>query len=137
MGLYLCVFNDDEEIDGVELGAYDDFGRFRDEVYEQLEHGECGSRFPVLMRHSDCDGSWSVDEARSLLKELAEIEDGMRLLPPISLPRGWQSSVARSIGLKPQNLAECFFDIDGEPLLARLKGLCRTAIERRLPILFQ
>ena len=30
MGLYLCVFRDDEELLGVDVGSYDDFERFRD-----------------------------------------------------------------------------------------------------------
>jgi hypothetical protein len=35
------------------------------------------------------------------------------------------------------NLLETFFDVDGEPLLDRLIGLCRVASSRNLPILFQ
>ena len=66
MGLYLCIFAsdlDDEEIDGVEVGAYDDFDLLRTTVAQQLEAGHWGSRFPVLMSHPDSDGEWSPKEA--------------------------------------------------------------------------
>jgi hypothetical protein len=54
MGLYLCVFADDadgEELEGVEVGGYDDFGLLRQAVADRLEPAGWGSRFPVLMSH--------------------------------------------------------------------------------------
>ena len=42
MGLYLCVFASsdlDEEVDGVEVGSYDDFHTLRTAIAEQLEGG--------------------------------------------------------------------------------------------------
>ena len=137
MGLYLCVFDEDEEVEGVEVGAYGDFGRFRDAVQAQLEGGVRGSRFPTLMLHSDCDGSWSSSDAAVLEQELRDISEEFQRLPAISIPDGWQVSVARMIRLVPATLYDCFFDVDGEPLLGRLRELGRVAAERGLPILFQ
>jgi hypothetical protein len=137
MGLYLCVFDGEEEIEGVELGHYADFGDFRDTVMNRLEAGRAGSRFPVLMIHSDCDGELSPAEAAALSLELKAIESELSRLPPIQLKEGWRRSVAKSLGIAPRNLAECFFDIDGEPLFDRLKGLCAVSATKRLPILFQ
>ena len=137
MGLYLCIFDGDDELDGVEVGAYADFGALRDAIQDHLEGGKPGARFPVFMRHSDCDGEWTPAEAALLQVELATIADELSRLPPAPLGEGWQRSVARSLGLVPKNLCECFFDVDGEPLLERLSGLCKRAVQRGLPILFQ
>jgi hypothetical protein len=137
MGLYLCVFDGDEEVDGVEVGSYGDFGTFRDTVRDILEEGTSGSRFPILMKHSDCDGTWSPVEAEQLQVELATIAQEFARHPPIPLHDGWKKSVARTLGLSPVNLLDCFFDVDGEPLLDRLRGLCMYSIQRGLPILFQ
>jgi hypothetical protein len=137
MGLYLCVFDGDEELEGVEVGSYADFGALRDAIREHLEGGTAGSRFPVLMMHSDCDGEWSPSEAVQLQAELELIARELARFPPSSLGDGWKLSVARTFGLRPDNLAECFFDVDGEPLFDRLIGLCRSSVQHGLPILFQ
>lgn len=137
MGLYLCIFDGDEEVFGVEVGFYADFGHLRDAVEQSLEGGEPGKRFPVLMLHSDCDGEWSPHDAARLAVELDEIERSFADLPPRPLESEWKLQVAKSLGLRPANLGECFFDVDGEPLLARLKALCKVSVERSLPILFQ
>ena len=34
VSLYLCIFNDDEEVDGVDVGAYSDFAYFRKIIAE-------------------------------------------------------------------------------------------------------
>lgn len=137
MGLYLCVFDVDDEVEGVEIGSYDDFSVFRDTVCDRLEGGVYGSRFPVLMGHSDCDGEWSAAEAAALMEELSSIAEELAREPPVALPDGWKRSVASAIGLSPKNLLEGFFDVDGEPLIERLQGLCRCSVQRGLPILFQ
>jgi hypothetical protein len=140
MGLYLCVFageDDDVEIDGVEVGGYDDFQTFRVAVNEHLETGSWGSRFPVLMNHRDSDGIWAPDEAGALELELRTIAEEMRRLPPVELPQGWQRETAEERGLKPMTLYESFFDIDGEPLLDRIADLARVAVETWQPIWFQ
>ncbi len=53
MGLYLCVFADeatDEELEGVEVGGYDDFNLLRHAVADRLEPAGWGSRFPFSCR---------------------------------------------------------------------------------------
>ena len=137
MSLYLCMFQDDDEVDGVALGAYSDFGNFRDTVATALEGGRVGSRFPVLMLHSDCDGEWSVDDCRKLEIELETISAELKVQPPRKLFSEWQQGVAKRIGLNPTNLYDCFMDVDGEPLLERLLDLARLAQRRGLPIVFQ
>jgi hypothetical protein len=137
MGLYLCVFSDDDELDGVEVGSYSDFGAFRDLVTESLEGGKAGRRYPTLILHSDSDGEWTVEQCEALKQELESISSQFRRLPAIAIAAGWQSEVARLVTLKPTCLYDCFFDVDGEPLLERLCDLCDVAIENGEPIVFQ
>jgi hypothetical protein len=137
MGLYLCVFDGDEEIDGVELGSYADFGTLRAAVAKHIEGGAEGSKCPTLMLHSDSDGEWSPEEAMVLHSELTLISSRFKELPPEPLGDGWKAQVAREHGLYPKSLYDCFFDIDGEPLLERLSNLTQLSVERKLPILFQ
>jgi hypothetical protein len=139
MGLYLCVFSageDDEELDGVEVGSYDDFDRFRRAV-ARLEPEGWGSRFPVLMLHEDSDGTWSPEEAVQLRRELIVIALELGKLPPQGFPEGWQADVARQLGLTPASLRDCFIDVDGEALLDRLIGLAGLAGREGLLIWFQ
>ncbi|HEX3624545.1 MAG TPA: Imm70 family immunity protein [Verrucomicrobiae bacterium] len=137
MGLYLCIFDGDDEIDGVEIGSYADFGELRDYVARELECGVIGSRFPTFMLHSDCDGEWSASNCETLQHELGEIEAELKQRPPVPFFSEWQRLVAKSIGLHPQNAFESFIDVDGEFLLDRLQVLVKKATERGLPILFQ
>lgn len=137
MGLYLCIFEDEEDIAGVDVGAYSDFARFRNEIAKSLESDQIGSKFPTLMLHSDCDGEWSVDECKLLLVELESIANKLKALPSIQFPENWQRSAADQTGLVPSSLYECFIDVDGENLIERLIALSRTSIERNLPISFQ
>jgi|ERR1051326_1234157 hypothetical protein len=137
MGLYLCIFDGDEEVDGVEVGAYADYNALRDYVVRELEAGRAGSRFPTFVLHSDCDGEWSVSECQRLKNELAEISAALKQRPAVAFFSDWQRTVAKSIGLAAQNAFESFIDVDGEFLLERLQNLAKKAVERRLPILFQ
>ena len=137
MGLYLAIFDGDEELDGVEVGLYADFATFRSAVKKHLEGGIEGSRCPMLMLHSDCDGEWSPDEAAQLQEELIAITQKFMGLPPEPLGEGWKPYVAKMFALQTANLHDCFFDIDGEPLLDRFMGLAQLSVERNLPILFQ
>jgi hypothetical protein len=141
MGLYLCVFaseQQDDEIDGVEVGGYDDFSSFRTAIAESLEAGEWGSRFPTLMMHADSDGVWSVTDCRALADELRTIEVEAATLPPHLIPEdSWQAGAAKTLGLAPTSLADSYFDVDGEPLLGRLQGLVEVAIDVNAPIWFQ
>jgi|GEM_PF-377417 len=141
MGLYLCVFaskNRDDEIEGVEVGSYDDFYNFRSLVSERLEAGMWGSRFPTLMAHSDSDGEWTPEEAAELARELRAIDEGFAKLPPVPFANdSWQGRVATAFGVKPRTLAESFIDVDGELLIPRLRHLSELASERKCPISFQ
>jgi hypothetical protein len=137
MGLYLCIFDEDEEVDGVEVGSYADYNALRDYIIRELEAGRAGSRFPTLVLHSDCDGEWSVAECQRLQREVMEIVAALKERPAVEFGSNWQKVVAKSIGLKPENALESFIDVDGERLLDRLQNLVKKALDRRLPILFQ
>ena len=138
MSLYLAVFDEDgKEIDGVECGRYVDFNVFRDAVSEYCKTKWFGSRFPLLLNHSDCDGEWSSDQIADLQRELEDIKAEFSKLPPVPFQGDWQATVAKQIGLAPKNLGECFIDVDGELLLDRLLGLCALAAANRRPIEFQ
>ena len=51
MGLYLCVFDEDEELEGVEVGSYSDFEFFRSSVTELLEQGSSSIFSDFHRRH--------------------------------------------------------------------------------------
>lgn len=137
MGLYLCVFDSDVELDGVEVGSYADFNDLRDYVVRELEDGAAGSKFPTFIIHSDADGEWSVADSVKLNVELLEIILEMKNKPPIPFVSDWQKNVAMSIGLVPMSAFESFLDVDGEFVLERMCNLTAVALDRQLPILFQ
>ncbi|WP_294122234.1 Imm70 family immunity protein [Sphingomonas sp.] len=137
MGLYLTIFDGDEELDGVEIGSYADFAFFREAVVAALEGGRVGSRFPTLILHPDNDGEWNSTDAIKLERELTEIASEFQNYPPVTLPAGWKTEVAKSAKIEAATFYDCFFDIDGVPLLQRLIDLARLSQERDLPILFQ
>ena len=137
MGLYLCVFDDGDELAGVEVGSYADFNFFRDAVVVTVEKSNTGVLCPTLNTHSDCDGEWTTEEAHRLLAELALIADVMRQYPPVELNSEWKKEVAKTFGISPKTLLDCFFDIDGEPLIERLSQLAQASISSKQPILFQ
>ena len=136
MSLYLCAMDcrdgSDRELDGVEVGSYGYFGAFRKCVCRYVEGGQWGSRCPILMRHSDCDGTFTPEECRALTDELALIYRTFSALPPdsaITEKQGREGDFA--------NLCECFGDIDGVSLIERLYGLCQCAAEAGVPVYFQ
>lgn len=137
MGLYLCVFKNDSEVEGVEIGFYDDFYYFRRAVEEVVEGNKYGSVCPTLMMHSDSDGVWSVEEAKKLKDELNMIKNVFSTKPPIEFKADWQKEVKKLLGLQPNNLYESFIDIDGELLIDRIIQLCDISIRENEPILFQ
>ncbi len=136
MGLYLCVFDDGDEIDGVEVGSYATL-RFFAAVSLSFLKGELGRKFPTLILHSDCDGEWSTVECEQLRSELEAISESFRKLPAVQFRADWQKQVADLLGLKPTCLYESFIDVDGEPILERLSRLCEVAIQNNQSIVFQ
>jgi len=138
MGLYLCVFDDnDDEVEGVEIGSYADFSFFRETVVATVEKGKAGTVCPVLINHADSDGYWTSDEAEALLKEIEMIETVLKQYPPVAFNSPWKAEVAKTFGITPRTLLDCFFDVDGESLTQRLKGLAAVSIKRKTSILFQ
>lgn len=137
MGLYLCIFDGDEDIDGLEVGSYADYNALRNYVVGEFEEGKAGSSFPTFVMHSDSDGEWSVEQCCQLRNELSAIVAAMKTRPPVEFSSEWQRGVAKSVGLVPQNAFESFIDVDGEFLLERLQNLIEKSITKQLPILFQ
>ncbi len=137
MGLYLCIFKEEEELDGVEVGSYSDFNSLRDFLISELESDKAGSLFPVFILHSDCDGEWSPTDCKKLQVELGEISKTLEGMPPVPFNSDWQKNLASRIGLIPKNALESFIDVDGELLIDRLQKLVELAIKKHLPILFQ
>jgi hypothetical protein len=138
VGLYLCVFasdDTDEELDGIDVGGYDDFHDFRQAVSDKVEAGQWASTFPRLMNHPDSDGEWTPGEAALLIGELGAIQKAFEQLPP-EPASGWRAEAIRMKGL-PQSLADCFVDVDGEPLLERMVALAKLCADRKRPIIFQ
>ncbi|KAE8762008.1 hypothetical protein FSO04_01255 [Paraburkholderia madseniana] len=137
MGLYLCIFDGQEEVEGVEIGTYADFNGLREYLVTELEGGRAGCRFPTFILHSDSDGEWGDLACIDLRNELNEIISEMKTRAPTPFISEWQNKVARSVGLVPKNALESFIDVDGELLLERIDDLAAIAIARRLSILFQ
>ena len=137
MGLYLCVFEEHEELDGVDVGSYEDYAWLIDTVFARLEDRKPGLRYPNLVLHSDCDGLWEPKSCGELELELRDIAARFRSLPPIPFRATWQAAVASQVGLECRNLADCFIDVDGEPLLERMRALAQLGSERGLPLLLQ
>lgn len=102
MGLYLAVFDGDDEIAGVDVGPYEAFNQFRDCVIRELERGVVGARFPTLMNHSDCDGEWTVSDCAALRDELRTIAVELRERPPVPFtPTGSEKSLTSAASTPP------------------------------------
>jgi hypothetical protein len=130
MSLYLCVFDGEQEMEGVEVGSYASFNSFRSYVVREIEGGVPGAACPTLVLHSDCDGQWPVDDCVRLRSELGSIRAAMVGRPPVT-PAGGLS------GPPPVNALESFRDVDGQLLVERMQALVEVAIQRGRPILFQ
>ena len=148
MGLYLCIFDQNEEdICGVEVGLYSYFEEFRNLISKYTNKGVVSKVFKrknkfslpmtTLLNHSDCDGSWTVDECAQLKLELQEIKQVFTNEPPDLSIVKLKQDIFKFYGIKPENLFECFIDSDCEFLIDRLIGLCDLAIQMNRPIMFQ
>lgn len=138
MGLYLAVFDDnDEELDGVEVGSYLDYDLFIQSVVKYLENDIQGSVCPILTLHHDSDGEWNSVDAAKLLAELQKIKEIFKQMAPIKHNAVWVADVMSEVELKPSNAYESFIDVDGDFLIDRLIGLAELSIKTGFPILFQ
>lgn len=73
MGLYLCIFEDEDEIDGVEVGGYADFGALREYVTRELEGGRLGASNGLTPKNAfesfiDVNGQFLLDRMQALAK---------------------------------------------------------------------
>jgi len=138
VGLYLCVLDEGKnDIEGVEVGSYDDFDYFRSAVVQFVEEDKAGSVCPTLILHSDCDGVWTPEESVKLKEELGYISSIFINKRPIRFNSNWQDAIASEIGLHPSNLYESFIDVDGEFLIERLVELCDISEKMQCNIYFQ
>lgn len=135
MSLYLYIPNGNDELDGMEI-CYAEFGIFRNAIVRELEGGVAGSKFPTLILHSDCDGTWSPSEAQALEQELRVISKELRRRPPIHIATEWRDLVLRRSEIRFKTLYDCFFDAQGEALLGRLTDLAKLSQQHGLPIVF-
>ena len=115
MGLYLCIFDQNgDDICGVEVGLYSYFGEFRDLVSKFTNKDFLSrvlkrkSKFSLpmttLLNHSDCDGSWNVDECVHLKMELQEIKQIFINEPPDLSIIELKQDIFKFNGVKPENL---------------------------------
>jgi len=111
MSLYLCAFDGDEELAGVDVGTYSTFDEFRRIVAQLVWTGVAKGPVPVLLDHADSDGEWTVAELPVLQEELGRLR-----------------------GHKP--LAR-FEDTDGMPLVDSILALALVAEDHGVPITFQ
>lgn len=141
MSLYLVVFESDStdvELDGVDVGTYGDFTTLRTVVCGALESDAWGSRFPTFMLVPDNGPLWDTGVLPRLTQELEEIRQGLAGHEPVAFEAScWQTEVASRQGIQPATLADCFMDVDGEPLLERLARLVATASAHQRPVEFQ
>jgi len=92
---------------------------------------------PVLIKHSDCDGQWTPQEASLLLREFDLIQAAFSNSPPMAFNADWKGTWRKRPALIHRVCLTVFFDIDGEPLKERLRGLAKVRIESDALILFQ
>jgi hypothetical protein len=137
MGLCLHVFasdvgddDDPEELAECDVGHYSDFNCFRDTIAAKLDP----RRYPVLMQHSDCDGEWSLAEIPALQRELSDIGQRFKQLPPEEPANAFEHTAEYRVGAT--SLYDCFHDVNGDNLFESLLGLCSVANENQRPITF-
>src|SRR5262245_41872611 len=124
MGLCLHVFaadfdeaEDPEELAECDVGHYSDFGCFRDTIAAHLD----AKRFPILMEHSDSDGEWTLAQIPGLERELKEIGERFRQLPPAEPKGAFEHTAEYRQGAS--SLYDCFHNVSGENLFEALLAL--------------
>lgn len=89
------------------LGSYGWYHSFRTAVCEKLENGKWGSRYPLLMNHSDCDGEYSPEESALLKEEVKEIRERFKNLTyPVGIYRNREG---KTLGIAPKYGEDGFF----------------------------
>jgi hypothetical protein len=138
VGLCLYVLDRDppyDDGDPVELaecdvGAYSDFGAFRDLIAKHLD----ADFFPVLLDHSDCDGVWPLADIPVLEEELREIAEAFKRLPPEEPVGGLEFAARYRVGAG--SLYDCVHVVSGQNTFEALLALCGKAREFQRPITF-
>ncbi|HEY7428843.1 MAG TPA: Imm70 family immunity protein [Gemmataceae bacterium] len=138
MGLCLYILDrrptygcpDPVELAECDVGAYSDFGAFRDLIAKYLE----ADLFPILMEHSDCDGEWSLEDIPELEWELREIATAFKKLPAEEPVGGLEFAAKYRVGAK--SLYDCVHVVGGRNTFEALLDLCAKAREFQRPITF-
>src|SRR5262245_461273 len=107
MGVRLYVGGELGELDAVETATEDDFMFFRDSVHLALEGGKFASRYPILFKTFFSD--WPSEDVPELERELREIQQVFRSMPPQPPDGNWRARLRQS-GRKPETLAEVYTD---------------------------
>lgn len=123
---------DGSEIASVETISTDSLYNMRDQIHNEMEDGEFGSRFPTFLPKFE-PTEWSVEELPDLKKELQIIEEHFKTRGPephlASMPM-WDDIREGKIA----SLYDVYKDAAGRPLIGSLLELCRIAIEAARPI---
>jgi hypothetical protein len=75
MSLYLCIYEYECEIHGIDVGSYSDFNAFRTKLFHFCESNKIVNPLYTLMNHSDCEGEWTPLECKKLVSELHFIKE--------------------------------------------------------------
>ncbi|WP_321814046.1 MULTISPECIES: hypothetical protein [unclassified Paraburkholderia] len=71
-----------------------------------VEGGYPATLCPVLIKHSDCDGQWTPEEASLLLREFDLIQTAFSNAPPMAFNVDWKKRVAKETGIDPDSFPE-------------------------------
>lgn len=89
------------------LGSYGWYHSFRVAVCEWLEDGKWGSRYPLLMNHSDCDGEYMPDESALLIKEVRDIRERFKAFNyPVGI---YRDKEGKTLGVAPKHGEDGFY----------------------------
>jgi hypothetical protein len=112
MSLYLCIFEYDCEVHGIDMGSYSDFNAFRYRILDICKSYNIVDPLNILMNHSDCSGEWTPIECKKLVNELGFIKNLLEKS-------------------HHEDLKETLMYIDG------ILYLCHLSVRYNNPILFQ
>lgn len=75
MSLYLCIFIDTIEAQGLDMGSYSEFNAFRTKLLQVKAYSRTPYSLKTLLYHSDCEGEWTPKECKKLIFELNYVRD--------------------------------------------------------------